>query len=267
MSKAAFFDAGFLSDQLQGDISKFRENNADWFALLDDLAICLQQTASKACDTVKGSPFEPHPLGLLVLHRSNGLFQGAIIMLERGMIVEAKTLTRSVLECAFVMAGLHDKPEDVKAMMISDMDAAKKGQAKAILKSGAGKDTQALEDRIKEFGKVKNLSIDELAELGLLKGLYLHYRVLSNDAAHPSGKSLRRHMNFAPDGASWGGYLFGPGGDVEIASTANTLAMIGVALGVAFQQMIGDTENNARMGDLAARIERVRTATKAAPAV
>lgn len=264
MAKTLFLETGFLSDQLIGQIPSFRKQNAEWFALIEDVAACLQQTAVKACETVKGTPFEPHPLGLLVLHRANSLIQGAIIMLERGMVVEAKTLTRSLLECAFVLAGLHDKPEEVRAMLISDMDAAKRGQAKAILKSGGGADATALEDRIKEFGKVRNLPIDELADLGLLKNLYLHYRVLSNDAVHPSGKSLRRHMNVAADGKSWGGYKFGPGTNDEIAETAYLIFLIGVPVGVAFQQMIGDKENNARMGEIIDKNEKLTSTMKGA---
>lgn len=264
MAKTSFLETGFLSDQLIADVPLFRKQNAEWFALIEDIAACLQQTAVKACDTVKGTPFEPHPMGLLVLHRANSLIQGAIIMLERGMVVEAKTLTRSLLECAFVLAGLHDKPEEVRTMLISDMDAAKRGQAKAILKSGAGSDAKALEDRIKEFGKVRNLPIDELADLGLLKNLYLHYRVLSNDAVHPSGKSLRRHMNVAADGKSWGGYKFGPGTDDEIAETAYLIFLIGVPLGVAFQQMVGDKENNARMGQIIDKNDKLVATMKGA---
>jgi len=264
MSKTTFLETGYLSDQLQADLRDIRKANAEWFALIEDIAACLQQTAAKACDTVAGTPFEPSPLGLLVLHRANGLIQGAILLLERGMVVEAKTLIRSLLECAFVLAGLHDKPEAVKDMLIEDMDAAKKGQAKALLKMGAGKDTKALEDRLKEFGKVRNLSIDELAELGVLKHLYVYYRVLSNDAVHPSGKSLRRHMNVADDGESWGGYRFGPGTDNEIAEAAYLMFLIGVPVGVAFQQMIGDKENNARIGEIIERSKKLVATMKGA---
>ncbi|WP_426038316.1 DUF5677 domain-containing protein [Brevundimonas sp. DC300-4] len=260
-----FLDAGFLSDEHQSKIPTMRKANSGWFSLLEDTSAIMQQTAAKASETVKGSPFDPHPLGLLVLHRANGFFQGAILMLERGMIVEAKTLTRSALECAFVLAAVKDKPKEVRAMMIADMDAAKKGQAKAILKTGAGSDTKALEDRIKDFGKARNISIDELAELGVLSGMYLNYRVLSNDAAHPSGKSLSRHMNKAADGKSWGGYLVGGGSDPEIAQAADDLVLIGMAIGIAFQEMVGDTDNNARMGEVTQRLDELRRPKTAAP--
>lgn len=256
MGRKTFLETGYLSDQLEEELRNIRAANAEWFDLIEDVAACLQQTAVKACDTVRGTPFEPHPLGLLVLHRANGLIQGAILLLERGMVVEAKTLVRSLLECAFVLAALHEQPEAVKRMLIEDMDAAKKGQAKALLKIGAATDTKALQERLKEFGEVRQMSIDKLADLGVLKSLYLQYRLLSNDAVHPSGKSLRRHMVVADDGKSWGGYRFGPGPQNEIADAAYLIFLAGVPVGVAFQQMIGDKENNARMGEI---VERSKT--------
>lgn len=265
MTATTFADAGFLSDQHRSALPSIRKANEAWFSVLSDLSAILQQTAHQASQTVKGSPFEQKPFGLLVLHRANGLLQGAVMLLEHGMLVEAKTLTRSVLECAFVMAGLHAKPDEVKAMIMSDMDAAKKGQAKAILKTGAGTHTKALEDRIKEFGKVSPLKIDALADLGVLNKMYLNYRVLSNDAAHPSGKSLSRHMDQAPDGKTWSGYRVGGGSDTEIADAAEQLVLIGMVLGIAFQEMVGDTVNNERMGDIATRQEQIALATRKTP--
>jgi len=260
LTQTTFREAGFLSDEHKSNLPGIRNANEGWFSLLELTAAINHQTAAKASDTVKGSPFDQHPFGLLVLHRANGLYQGAIMMLEHGMVVEAKTLTRSALECAFVLAAIKEKPEEIKAMMIADMDAAKKGQAKVILKSGAGSDTKALEDRVKEFGKARNISIDELAELGVLKDWYLNYRVLSNDAAHPSGKSLSRHMNKAADGKSWGGFLVGGGSDAEIASSADELVLVGIGIGIAFQEMVGDTDNNARMGEVVQTLDKLRAA-------
>jgi hypothetical protein len=180
------------------------------------------------------------------------------------MVVEARTLLRSFLETALVMAGIHDNYETVKAMLIEDMDAAKKGQAKVIVKQGITHDIKKLEQRIKEFGRVQTLSIDKLAEQGPLNKMYLLYRVISNDAAHPSGRSLRRHMRMAEDGASWNGYLIGPNDPADVAETADQLIMTGIALGVAFQQMVEDVENNEKLGEIAERYYPVRNAREKA---
>lgn len=259
-----FFEAGFASDETRESIPDLIATNSEWFGLLTELIESLQKTAIKACEHVKGSPFDKLPLSLLVLHRANGQLQGAVILLERGMVVEARTLLRSFLESAFVMAGIHDNYETVKAMMLADMDAAKKGQANVIVKQGLTDDPALLQERIKEFGKVQNLAVDKLAELGPLTKMYLLYRVISNDAAHPSGKSLRRHMRMASDGASWNGYLLGPSDSEEVAETADQILMTGIALGVAFTQMVADTENNEFLGDLSERYRTLRDAREEA---
>ncbi|QTN18973.1 hypothetical protein HZ989_12125 [Brevundimonas sp. AJA228-03] len=262
-----FVEMGFASDETRESIADLISTNAEWFGLLNEVIRSLQITAIKACDTVKGSPFDKLPLSLLVLHRANGHLQGAAILLERGMVVEARTLLRSFLETALVMAGLHDNYETVKAMLIEDMDAAKKGQAKVIMKHGIAHDIEKLEERIKEFGRVQNLSIDKLAEQGPLNRMYLLYRVISNDAAHPSGRSLRRHMRIADDGSSWNGYLIGPNDPADVAETADQLIMTGIALGVAFQQMVEDVENNEKLGEIAERYYPVRDAHEKAKQV
>lgn len=251
-----FIDTGFASDEVRKNVPHLIEANAGWFVLVNELIASLQTTAIKASKHVKGSPFDKLPLSLLVLHRANGQVQGAAILLERGMVVEARLLLRALLESAFLMAGIHDNFEIVKAMLIEDMAAAKKGQAKFIVKQGISHKIPQLEERIKEFGKVQNLPIDKLAELGPLKDMYLLYRIISNDAAHPSGKSLSRHMRLVEGG--WNGYLLGPADSPEVSETADQLIMAGIALGIAFQQMVGDTENNAILGQVAERYYPLR---------
>lgn len=259
-----FREAGFTSDEITKNVPQMIAANVEWFGILTELICLLQKTAMKACDQVKGSPFDKLPLSLLILHRANGQIQGGMILLERGMVVEARTLLRSFLESTFMMAGIHDNYDAVKAMLIEDIEAAKKGQAKVIVKQGISHQIPALEERIKEFGKVQNLPIDKLAELGPLNKMYLLYRVISNDAAHPSGKSLQRHMRMADDNKSWTGYLIGPSDAEEVAETADQLIMAGIALGVGFQQMVGDEENNAAVGHLAERYYPVRDAREKA---
>ena len=253
-----FTEVGFISDETRESVSDLISVNADWFGLLRELVGTLQVTAIKACEHVKGSPFDKLPLSLLLLHRANGQLQGAVILLERGMVVEARTLLRSLLESAFVMAGIHDNFDAVKAMLIADADAAKKGQANVIIKQGMTDDPAALQERFREFGKVQTLPIDRLAELGPLNKMYLLYRVISNDSAHPSGKSLRRHVRMVPDKSGWNGYLLGPSDPEEVAETADQLIMTGACLGVAFTQMVEDAENNELLGNLSERYRVIR---------
>mgnify|MGYP000449768783 CR=1 FL=1 len=211
------------------------------FELVEALNACLQKAATAACETVRGMPFDREPMALLLLHRSCAQLQGAVLMAERGMDVEARTLARGLLENTLLMAALHDNPDKARAVMIEDAAAAKKGQAKTILRSGMSADAAMLQDVVDSIGSVSNLNISKLAELGPLGHLYLLYRVMSDDAVHPSGKSLQRHMRMADDGESWNGYLVGPEDPERIADTLDRILMIGIALGVAFTQIVGET--------------------------
>jgi hypothetical protein len=90
---------------------------------------------------------------------------------------------------------------------------------------------------------------------------------MSDDAVHPSGKSLQRHMRMADDGESWNGYLVGPEDPERIADTLDRILMIGIALGVAFTQIVGDEENNTRLGEISADYGPFRASQDAAAEV
>lgn len=266
-SMTTFNETGFLSTAISDRIQARRNGNALGFELVEALNACLQKAATAACETVRGMPFDREPMALLLLHRSCAQLQGAVLMAERGMDVEARTLARGLLENTLLMAALHDNPVKARAVMIEDAAAAKKGQAKTILRSGMSADAAMLQDVVDSIGSVSNLNISKLAELGPLGHLYLLYRVMSDDAVHPSGKSLQRHMRMADDGQSWNGYLVGPEDPDRIADTLDRILMIGIALGVAFTQIVGDEENNTRLGEISADYGPFRASQDAAAEV
>ena len=178
-------------------------------------------------------------------------------MAERGMVVEARILVRTLLESAFVMAALLEKPQEILGLLAKDADAARKGQANALLNSDHPvRETEKLQSLIASLGKVRNLTSTDASSLGPLKKLYLLYRVLSNDAAHPSAKSLRRHLNVSADGSSWSGFLIGACDDESIRETLLHLFMSAMPLGIAFTQIVEDTAAN---GELAAIADQYGT--------
>ena len=113
-----FNEAGFLSTAISDRIQARRNGNALGFELVEALNACLQKAATAACETVRGMPFDREPMALLLLHRSCAQLQGAVLMAERGMDVEARTLARGLLENTLLMAALHDNPDKARAVMI-----------------------------------------------------------------------------------------------------------------------------------------------------
>lgn len=252
-----FETTGYLSPIMSDVVSNFRERMCGWFGLADDVSSTLQQMAFRNTEaaTMDSLSFEQKPVSHCVLLRASGNFQGAVLMAERGMIVPARIMARSVLEDSFCIAALHDKPQDFLDHLKVDDKLARKGQAKAVLANG--KLDPANEEKLRAFiasiPRLENLGMAGLADLGPLNTQYLAYRVLSNDAAHPSATSLMRHMSYNDARTEWLGFKVGPGKDLEIVQSLNFAIMAALAIGVAYSTIVGDKGANEQFGELSRR--------------
>jgi hypothetical protein len=136
---------------------------------------------------------------------------------------------RACLENAFCIAALVNDPAKLIKALADDDKAAKKAMAKLIVKVPermANLDQKAKRRLRKhvstvdqEWGKVQQLAVAEIAQSTELREAYLLYRVLSNDACHPSATSLSRHFEPLPDG-QWD-YKLGPEGADRVIDTIN----------------------------------------------
>lgn len=257
----AFAARGFLAPEVTADVTgRVRMANRDWFKLCEDISDCLQRTTFKNMTLAQGAlSFAPETVAELFAIRAAGTLQGAIIMAERGMAVEARSLVRSLLEDAFCLAALHERPVEFLAMIEADDSAARKGQAKAILKNNLASDPDS-QKRLLAFldglpKKVQMLGMETVADLGPLNIQYLMYRMLSNDAVHPSATSLRRHMNFNPERTAWIGFIVGPATFKEIAETLDYAAIAANAVGIALTGIFKDADSNSEFAELSKRYQ------------
>ena len=258
-----FRQKGFLSDVMSDVMRGVRQENKDWFNLAESLSGCLQSIAMRAVDTVRGKSLAPKVLATLLLLRSNSMMQAAILLIERGMAVEAKIMIRGILENTFCVAALHEKSDEFIKLFQDDDAASRRAQIKFILEHGLiGQDSERnkrLESLLSEIEKgQKNLLISHLSGLGVLKDQYLMYRVLSNDSAHPSATSLLRHMVVAEDRSNWVGYSFSVAEDNEITEVLDYLLLAAIPLGVGVTQVIEDKVGNAELGKLTDKLETIK---------
>lgn len=257
--RGEFEAEGFLAPAVQELAAIVRKQLPDWFAFADELSSTLQgiifRTSTAAA--VDQKSFEPRPVAHAVLLRGVGNFQGSILMAERGMVTQARILARSVLEDAFCMAALQENPGVFLEHLRNDHNLARKSQAKAILKfaDSTKYDAAALEQAIADIPKLKNLGVDGLAQLGALASQYLAYKVLSNDGAHPSAKSLERHMNFSEDRKTWAGFWVGPGRSRDIVEALNFACLAALPLGIGYTQVLDDGVGNTALRPLVDRYE------------
>ena len=140
--------------------------------------------------------------------RSSGSFQGVILLAERGMVVQARTLVRSVIEDSFVAAALTTEPDKVIQMLKDGHEASRRFQADFILAQGLGPgdmDRETLEEAIDKMDdKARFLNLGKVAGLSSMLPQYLSYMRLSSDAAHPSAASLQKHVAVRDDRVGMG---------------------------------------------------------------
>jgi hypothetical protein len=171
---------------------------------------------AKVTFTSKG-PNDPKLLTMLLLIRTLSNFQGVILLAERGMIVEARTLGRCCYENAYVVSALQkDGDEFVKAMLSDEMHV-RKGTSRwflddpARLEHVAGGEAQLkknIENIEAEHRKTVGYKFDQIAERAGIADLYIWYKQLSWDAAHPSLQALGRYFDADEQGGNqtlrWG---------------------------------------------------------------
>jgi hypothetical protein len=140
---------------------------------------------------------EPHMLAALVfLQRVVRSCQAAIILCERGLVVDAQTLTRAAAEALFHGVALINEPA-VFVRIARQGDIAEKKQAEAMIKSLTGRGlTEQNEIDLKAVirrgeGEGPGFSTLDAARIADLMPLYdTLYRGLSGVASHATFRSM-----------------------------------------------------------------------------
>ena len=169
-----------------------------WFAYaqkLHDLGVMLYGEAD-LIESELGAA-DPKVIALTLLCRTMSHVEGVVAMIDRGLIVEARTLTRCCYESLIWIDGLaKESVEFVKKITDNDY-AYKKLRGKVLLEWAAKQDTKpAFEEKLQAYleeikttqPKAKPISFKTTADAGVLKDAYVIYGQLSSDAAHPSAE-------------------------------------------------------------------------------
>jgi len=128
-------------------------------------------------------------------------------MVDAGMIVEARTLTRCCFENLLWLAELAAKREAFVEEMVKDQVSSQQARGKMVLSWGDKiEDAAAYEDKLRErldslsakYPKAKSIKFAELGKTNGIDNSYMWFRMLSADAAHPSLESLSRYLSYTP---------------------------------------------------------------------
>jgi hypothetical protein len=231
---------GYLSPEIARWVAKHRAEFGPWFALADRLSRVAQQVMLVA---VVPEGNNQSLLVLLFFARALSAFQGALLLVERGMTVEALTLGRSCLESSFYLGAVATNASFVDRLIRSN--TAHKRKVANWLTSRDAAVTELAPDQIEKLrGFLNNLKSSGVAAVPLtiklaadtahLSDIYeTVYRDLSDRAAHPSLNSLLRHVELDAHGDAVG-LRFGPDTkDIKETILAMTTALFYAVVGMA----------------------------------
>jgi Family of unknown function (DUF5677) len=213
------------------------------------------------------SPRDPKLVGLTLLCRSITNFRAMLVLVRVNPpnVVESRTVARLLFENFFFLAALCEKGADFVRAMRSDEAANRKALGEFAFKKLADEDkgtshslvirTQ-IRKLLDEFPKPTKFSVKGVAAETVADTAYLSYAVLSMDA-HPSVTSLRRHLQWEPEGDTHHLTLtvvpaFAPKERYETIHEA-CVAFIGIC--IAFNQLLGSTAKSDALRGLFERFE------------
>jgi Family of unknown function (DUF5677) len=232
---------GFLSANMAVSTAKIRRDFAAWFAVAEGfnaLAMRVLPNAKAATDN------NQQVVAAALYGRVLTSFQAAVILSERGLIADARTVVRAAAETAIVLSAVakdaavcdllidrhvwhHVK---IRKAWLRDPQATAQ-----ITPAEAAAVKETIADAEAQFPQSKTLKADPvqiaaLAEKAGVMALYnTVYRSTSGDAAHTSLDALNRHIRVDANG-DIAGMKFGPSGDDLPATLSDAISVLGFAL-------------------------------------
>jgi len=202
---SSFVQRGFLSDELVANMPTVRDQNADLFQIAEEMNVLLMRVALEAVELARENLQSPEAVAVRLLLRACGTFQSIVILTERGIVADARTLARSLLEDAFAVAALVTDPTGFMVKYQEDTSEALRRQIMIVTTQDLsdGEVLESLKEKLRLSNSGNTLNLKALALMGPLAKQYLSYQRLSNDSAHPSATSLNHHVYKEPGTSGW----------------------------------------------------------------
>jgi hypothetical protein len=187
----------------------FQERKSSWFdhgQRLGDTALEIIGQCDRL-DATKGTR-DPKVIALALLSRSLCHFRAVLRLLDMGLVVEARTLTRCIFENLFMQGGLAESGDQFVQKMVDDVAKSRQSRGSWVLgwldeQEGESPYEEGLRSTMEKlrmlYPKPRAINFGEITKDGSLKNAYLWYKQLSSDAAHPSLEALTRHITKKAD--------------------------------------------------------------------
>ncbi len=194
-----FIDTGFLSDEIIKNISCIKNDNFDFFDLSSDINSLLMLIVEK----VTRYPYtffanDNIDICCSSIIRSARIFQGVLLLSERGLSLEANTLTRSLVENGFVLTALAKHPDEV----IYELNLIYEDQSRKMeliterekMINPSKEELDEINSKIKECKR--KFSPYKFAKCGGVEKYYIPYDFLSIYYSHSTPNSLFWYKEF-----------------------------------------------------------------------
>lgn len=167
---------------------------AAWVGLAEQMI-----TASEAlAEVARANPGSgPQLAGLALLARSIGHMRAVPLLIQAGRIVEARTITRNILENLFLAVALSEDGAATFKELEADYRASRFKRGKLIAEnttSFSPEQIAQVEAHMEKLAKGRMLKPSDVAKRTSVRQAYLFYAQLSGDSAHPSLDALERYM-------------------------------------------------------------------------
>jgi len=263
--RQSIIERGFRSEAIEVDcVDAARAVYSDWDALADDTNLACQQLLHAALKGAAGHEVSSvHSVATRLFIRTTSNFQGALILAERGMPVEAQSLVRACYENAILIGSLKDFGQET----LDHLAAEDRNSALARLKILAAlldssEDTDVSYRAEVEAGiividaspKHTTIGLKALSTKAGLLSFYLYIRQLSANSAHASFSSLHTHF-WILDGAVEG-FQCGPDLDRFPATIAIACQAV-ISAGVLLSPVISHFELDGEFAALNARLSEL----------
>lgn len=233
-------DEGFLSDEARTSIPSFRQENAALFDLAKEVNNSFMALIAAAADSAKVNLQSPQSVAVRLAFRAANSLQSVVLLAERGIVADTRTLARSVLEDAFAIGALVDDPVKFMADYELDHHNATHRQLKFVASQELADPSvrKRIEQKLSAAPKGKQLLGASNNTKGRpLEKFYLYYMLLSNDSAHPSATSLDHHVFRVEGGTGW--FYKWRVADAEINASTLRIALSGsIAVAIAIREYL-----------------------------
>jgi hypothetical protein len=234
-------EEGSLAPTIVNTIAKIRADYAPWF----EIAASFNKLAMRVLPTLRAGTANAQQLFAATLYgRTITSFQSAVILAERGLMADARTVVRAATETGIILAALASNAAVIDILELRHYYHRRKLYTvwlndRASRASMSADDITALEQDIAdidmEYPTVKDMRTDPINiasladQAGLISIYNAVYRATSSDAAHTSITALERHVR-ADAGGNIQSMVVGPDvGDlpdtISVAITMMSLAI------------------------------------------